>query len=341
MRGLTRFLMTVEKQLEGIAASPTTDTPNNSSTTETPLTIPDMVRCPITGMQMTSPVIASDSISYEKKDIEAWIQRMGRVSPVSRSILDETLPPNRALKDIIDELPRETSQPTPEVIMRVRLQASLNWIVRSKFQFLNPDILQSAYNDFSMCRLPEDPWPLLHCPEACVEFVWAHCVHLCAMVYAEFANAAGEVPHVSGYTKHLASRHFVDSMRKRPFDSKTNQLSKALNSAYSVPATADNGDTYYRPFDVTCISTNWTVVWGDPRPQMPRRQPSMYDPNVAMYPPEYFTNRRAGPDQNAQDSSRRVHFSMADPQVDDRDWTEYGRFATGGLHRFAQDPRYR
>jgi hypothetical protein len=313
--------------------------------------ITESMCCPISGSIMTDPVLMSDGITYDRANIEHWMTEHNNHSPVSEHTVTIRSYHHQNTQTSILKLHSVQSATLPP-LLRVRLRVSLNWIVRSKFEFPNPTTLELAYNDFSMRRLPEDPWPLLHCPHACVEFVWAHCGHLRAMVYAEFANAARDVLTASNRTKQLATSHFVDSMRKHPCDSKTNQLSDALNSAYSVQATASNGVTYIRPFDVTRISTEWTTFWGDPRPQMPRREPSIYDPNVAMYPPGYFTNRRAGPNQNTQDSGRRVHYDIAGPQrtqtngYGEYGYGEYGRFgestaqrARGGANQYEFDDR--
>jgi hypothetical protein len=331
MRGLTRFLMTVEKQLEGIAASPTTDTPNstpnNASTTETPPTIPDMARCPITGMQMTSPVIASDGISYEKKEIEAWIQRMGHVSPVSLSRLDTTLPPNRALKDIIDELPQERSQPTPEIIMRVRLRASLRWIVKCKCTMDREEDFNAVFATFIQThsqQIPLLPWPLIIDAPLCAELAWRCYKHFRMLVYMEFSvmlnepikeNGDGTV-HIRNYPITMAQTHFVRCLREHPFMSKTQQLMYALKSHDSS-------------FKEEHISKEWSDFWGELsiRPPHLRQQSSVGD--TRNTPPE---------------SSRRVHFDLAEPhqrQIYIDEYDEYGRFGTGGLHHFARDARHR
>jgi hypothetical protein len=97
------------------------------------LIILDSTRCPITGKQMKEPVVANDGITYEKENLETWIQNTDPPnSPISLATFNTRTPPkpNRAIKTLIDS-PQETedTQPTQETIMRVSLRASLQWIV--------------------------------------------------------------------------------------------------------------------------------------------------------------------------------------------------------------------
>jgi hypothetical protein len=257
MRGLTHLLMSTEERLDQII---------------------DSICCPISGSVMNNPVIMNDGITYDYTNIEEWVVNHNKLSPFSKQPFDRQRIPNRVVNDMIERLQTTPGTLSPPSVLRVRLRTSMQWIVRSKFPFQEPESFERAYNDFSHRSFPIDPWPLSVYPETCVELTWIHCGHLRAMVYAEFAKAAGDAPHASEYTKQLASRHFVSSMRKHPLESKTNQLITALRSAYSIHRTSDETPP---PFDVTGISTKWTVFWGDPHPQ----QPSIYVHDGSVYPP--------------------------------------------------------
>jgi hypothetical protein len=238
----------------------------------------ESICCPISGLVMNNPVHMSDGVTYDDANIANWMAAHDDKSPFSKQRVHESGPCDQNILSLIQNVQADQETPYTPTLLRVRLRASLNWIVRSKFPFLDPSTFETAYNDFSHRSFPEDPWPLSVYPETCVELTWIHCGHLRAMVYAEFAKAAGDAPHASEYTKQLASRHFVSSMRKHPLESKTNQLITALRSAYSIHRTSDETPP---PFDVTGISDKWTVFWGDPHPQ----QPSIYVHDGSVYPP--------------------------------------------------------
>lgn len=52
---------------------------------------------------MSDPVITPSGITYDRKDIEEHLQRVGHFDPVTRTNLtSEQLVPNLALKEVID-----------------------------------------------------------------------------------------------------------------------------------------------------------------------------------------------------------------------------------------------
>ncbi len=58
-------------------------------------------RCPITHQLMKEPVFTSDGESYEREEIEKWLQKQN-TSPATGSVLaDKVLKPNIALKKLI------------------------------------------------------------------------------------------------------------------------------------------------------------------------------------------------------------------------------------------------
>lgn len=57
---------------------------------------------------MQEPVVAPSGISYDRKDIEDHLQRVGHFDPITRQELtQEQLIPNLALKEIVDSFVAE------------------------------------------------------------------------------------------------------------------------------------------------------------------------------------------------------------------------------------------
>jgi hypothetical protein len=252
MHKMTQFFMRVEKKLDEIT---------DSSAQTKPHSIPDIARCPITGMQMTFPVIASDCISYEKAALEAWFKQMGPFSPVSLSRLDtQSLPPNRGLKDIVDALPQETNSPTPEIITRVRLRASLQWIVKCKCSVDKEEDFNAVLSTF-IDKHPvsqHTTWPLVIDAPLCAELAWRCYKHFRMLVYMEFSVMLNEpiteeedgTTHIRNYPITMAQTHFVQCLREHPFVSKTQQLTYALQS-------------HNPSFKEEQISKEWSDFWGE------------------------------------------------------------------------------
>ena len=68
------------------------------------LEIPDAYLCPITMDPMEDPCIAADGHSYERREIEAWLDRSKRISPMTGAPLPHThLMPNHALRNAIQD----------------------------------------------------------------------------------------------------------------------------------------------------------------------------------------------------------------------------------------------
>ena len=66
------------------------------------VSVPDFYKCPIAHALMVDPVIASDGITYERREIHRWL-RQKQTSPMTNLPLGSCdLVPNRALKDAIE-----------------------------------------------------------------------------------------------------------------------------------------------------------------------------------------------------------------------------------------------
>jgi len=230
MHRVTRILMAAEERLDQII---------------------DPVYCPISGTVMKDPVLMSDGVTYERANIEDWINTRGNRSPISQKPFTGKPIINRVVRNLIESSIVTLS---PQPTLRIRLRISMQWLVQSKCPLTT---FESAYEDFSKRRFPDqDPWPLSADPDACVDLTWAHCARLRFMVYKEFANAGGEGPSASERTKNQASMNFVKSMKQSLFKSKTNQLIVALEMS-KLPTTS--------------ISPEWTTFWRD---LLPQTQPS-------------------------------------------------------------------
>lgn len=57
---------------------------------------------------MQEPVITPSGITYERKDIEEHLQRMGHFDPITRvSLTQDQLIPNLAMKEVVDTFLKE------------------------------------------------------------------------------------------------------------------------------------------------------------------------------------------------------------------------------------------
>ena len=64
--------------------------------------LPEEVVCPITQVIMSDPVIAADSVTYERAAIADWLEQKD-TSPVTGALLaHKTLTPNSAVKKITE-----------------------------------------------------------------------------------------------------------------------------------------------------------------------------------------------------------------------------------------------
>lgn len=62
---------------------------------------PEEFECSISTEIMKDPVILSDGHSYEREDIAKWFKK-NNTSPITNSVVDRTVMPNRALKAVIE-----------------------------------------------------------------------------------------------------------------------------------------------------------------------------------------------------------------------------------------------
>jgi len=70
--------------------------------------VPDYLCGKISFELMRDPVITPSGITYDRKDIEEHLQRVGHFDPVTRAVLvQEQLIPNLAMKDVIDSFTEE------------------------------------------------------------------------------------------------------------------------------------------------------------------------------------------------------------------------------------------
>lgn len=65
--------------------------------------LPRSIFCPISKMPMQDPVIASDGNSYERSQIEKWLERKTS-SPITGNYMDQLIIPNHSLRNVIAEL---------------------------------------------------------------------------------------------------------------------------------------------------------------------------------------------------------------------------------------------
>lgn len=68
----------------------------------------EVLNCPITGERFINPVICSDGHTYECAAILRWLEKGGKISPITRGELNpQIIIPNLIVKQIIDKLPPE------------------------------------------------------------------------------------------------------------------------------------------------------------------------------------------------------------------------------------------
>lgn len=306
MHRVTRILMAAEERLDQII---------------------DSVYCPISGVVMTDPVLMSDSVTYERANIEDWIRTHGNRSPISKQPFTGKPIINRVVQSLIES---SSATLSPQSVLRIRLRVSMQWLVQSKCPL---ETFDSAYQDFSMRRFTtQDPWPLSVDPDACVDLTWTHCSRLRYMVYKEFANAAGDGQNASDYTKNLATRWFVDSMKNPHLRSKTDQLISALASAY--PAV----------FDASSISDEWKDFWGDSLPQTQPSPQTVYDwprqQEDGMYMPQRSDDYGAWQQRNHIYTPPRHYPDTSTPQRSSPPSTQrdaYADYGTAGFQRWGRD----
>ena len=69
---------------------------------------PDALMCPISQSRMVDPVLASDSFTYERSEIEEWLGK-NSTSPMTRKQMNTTLTPNQGMKTRIQEWVEENT----------------------------------------------------------------------------------------------------------------------------------------------------------------------------------------------------------------------------------------
>ncbi len=135
MHRVTRILMAAEERLDQII---------------------DSVYCPISGVVMTDPVLMSDSVTYERANIEAWISTHGNLSPISQQPFTGT----PTISSVVQNRIKSSSATlSPQPVLRIRLRVSMQWLVQSKCPL---ETFESAYRDFSMRRFTTEIHG--HCP---------------------------------------------------------------------------------------------------------------------------------------------------------------------------------
>jgi hypothetical protein len=303
MHRVTRILMAAEERLDQII---------------------DSVYCPISGVVMTAPVLMSDSVTYERANIEDWIRTHGNLSPISKQPFTGNPIINGVVQNRIES---SSATLSPQPVLRIRLRVSMQWLVQSKCPL---ETFDSAYQDFSMRRFTtQDPWPLSANPDACVDLTWAHCARLRFMVYKEFANARGEGPNASEWTKNLAARWFVDSMKKPSLRSKTDQLIRALEMS-NLPTRS--------------ISDEWKDFWGDSLPQTQPSPQTAYDRSRqqedGMYMPQRSDDYGAWQQRTHVYTPPRHYPDTSTPQRSSppsTQWDAYAGYGTAGFQGWGRD----
>jgi len=86
-----------------------TGTPSSPSSSQGDINKTELLSrltCPISHEVMQDPVLAEDGHTYERREIENWLQRSNR-SPITNCILGPCLVPNRIVKDMLEYLSGE------------------------------------------------------------------------------------------------------------------------------------------------------------------------------------------------------------------------------------------
>lgn len=183
--------------------------------------IPDACRCPFTGLKMVNPVKADDGITYEEQNLKNWMQTNGRISPVSGIALTSPVV-NRALRNLLEELTLPDNTTVDQgLITRIRLQATLHWITKSKIDI--PDGVFRGYN----LQYFYDGWPLIIDTAKCVELAWNALPRLRLLVYAQFQFVVNADVNSM---KTVIKNHFVNSMTSHLYEGKSKQIISALEA---------------------------------------------------------------------------------------------------------------
>ncbi len=80
------------------------------------------IRCPITGMIMADPVVAEDSIIYEKDSIEDWFKEK-TTSPMTRQEIGNQLIPVLMIKNYIEDYVKKHPELKDEVYTPIKIHA--------------------------------------------------------------------------------------------------------------------------------------------------------------------------------------------------------------------------
>lgn len=107
-------LPAVGKNEAGKCASP--DKPVEQKMDVTTIETPDEFCCPISCNIMEDPVIAQDGHTYERKEIETWLEKHD-TSPTTNLNIDKNLIPNFALKGLIADWKRNDAARVPEPVL--------------------------------------------------------------------------------------------------------------------------------------------------------------------------------------------------------------------------------
>ncbi len=68
----------------------------------------EVLHCPITGERFINPVICFDGHTYECAAILTWLERGGKISPITRQELNpDVIVPNLIVKQLVAKLPPE------------------------------------------------------------------------------------------------------------------------------------------------------------------------------------------------------------------------------------------
>jgi len=235
--------------------------------------IPDDWICPFTGKIMNDPVIADDTFTYERENITNWADRDRRMfglsmSPITGERMNiSKLVCNRAVKTCIEEyeeymkraIQAATStqrEPSIEDVLKLRLKLSFRWVTKWKFTDEQVDI-DGMTRRFA-AHMSYEFWPMVRCKKRFLEAVLESCSYLRHLLYAEFKNAI----YFSSLAelKIAGKEFFVQSMLLHPNDTKTKQLSYAMEEcARSMKCLHD----YQTRARSSQLHASWRRFWGE------------------------------------------------------------------------------
>ncbi len=204
-------------------------------------------RCPFTGLTMQDPYSDDDGITYERKNIEAWLEDKDNpnhtISPVSGKTLEKkNLRKNRGVQDIIEEIPPDEQFKTELandelIIFRYEFLLYSTYCAKLKSQ-IDAKISESIRNQvthFHIQKAQKNWWPVINDRNFICYLIWTMFPKLRQKVYGEFIQIENPgleyhalPPITNNTTKTLAEYYFVQAMKELFHKPKTEQIDKAI-----------------------------------------------------------------------------------------------------------------